>query len=66
MNKNITNNIEIGESYYIYNNDNLFALFRILSNLYICEPNFVVDVFQLIKEKSDKPAFDEYLKYFEK
>ena len=49
----------------INKNDNLFVLYRILSNLYICDPNFVVDVFQLIKEKSDKPAFGEYLKYFE-
>ena len=49
----------------ISNNDDLFILYRILCNLYVYDPYFVLDVFKLIKEKSENSAFGEFLKYFE-
>jgi hypothetical protein len=49
----------------IKDNDNIFILYRIICNLYVCDPKYIEEVFELIKDKSNNEAFDEFLNYFE-
>ena len=36
-----------------------------INQLYLCEPEFVRNVFNKIKSKSDNDDFNKFLKYFE-
>ena len=49
----------------VINDNNLFILYKICCNLYICVPLYVNNVFDIIKTKSDNEKFNEFLTYFE-
>ena len=44
----------------------IFILYKILSNLYICDQLYVVPVFKLICDKNTDYYFKKFLQYFEK
>ena len=45
--------------------DNLYILFKMINNLYLCKPEFVKIVFYKIKEHSTNENLDKFLQYFE-
>ena len=45
--------------------DIIFILYKIITNLYICDPNYVKAVFQLICKKNSDNNFIKLLTYFE-
>ena len=45
--------------------DNLYILFKMINNLYLCKHEFVKTVFYKIKEDSSNENFDKFLQYFE-
>ena len=47
------------------NDENLYTLYNIMCNLFLCDPEYVVYVFDIIKRKSDNDNFNNFLKYFE-
>ena len=49
----------------IKNDNNLLMLYNVIKNLYICDPNFITLVFEIIKNKTSNKNFIEFLDYFE-
>ena len=49
----------------INNNDNLYIFYNMINNLYLCHPDYVVIVFNKIKEQSNNETFNKFLEYFE-
>ena len=49
----------------INENDNLFILCNIITNLYLCNPNYIKDVLELIKRENVSDNFELFLDYFE-
>ena len=49
----------------INENDNLFILYNIITNLYLCNPKYIKDVFELVKRENDNDNFALFLDYFE-
>ena len=45
--------------------DKYFVLYKILTNLYVCDPEYVVPVFNLICKKNNSTNFKKFLTYFE-
>ena len=61
--------LEINKNKICFNevkdNDHIFVLYKILTNLYICDPSYVIPVFKLICKKNTNENFKIFLKYFE-
>ena len=49
----------------ISNNDNLFILYKAICNLYLCDPEYIVKVFKIIRQKSNNINFNKFLDYYE-
>ena len=49
----------------ISNNDNLFILYKAIYNLYLCDPEYIVKVFKIIRQKSNNINFNKFLDYYE-
>ena len=49
----------------INENDNLFILYNIITNLYLCNLNYIKDVFELIKRENESDNFELFLDYFQ-
>lgn len=49
----------------INSDDQLFNLYNIIKNLYLCDPNYVESVFNKIKKLNNNDNFLRFLEYFE-
>jgi SHS2 domain-containing protein len=49
----------------IDNEDKYFILYNMITNLYLCEPNYVVSVFNKIKIETENESFINFLTYVE-
>ena len=49
----------------IKNDDKTFVLYKIITNLYVCDPEYVIPVFNLISKKNNSENFKKFLTYFE-
>ena len=45
----------------INNNDTLLCLFNIIKNLYLCDPEYINLVFEIIRKKAKNKNFIEFL-----
>lgn len=48
-----------------HNDNNIFILYNMCNQLYLCHPDYVKIVFNRIKEKSENENFNKFLQYFE-